>query len=157
MKSALIIKSALAVLFVLWPGPKAYAQDPVTDICLLKHVNVTDLSGGVVVAASKKENERPLAGAVVELRVIGEQDVVARATTNANGHFEFPNLTPGSYSLAAKPPQDQRPALFITVVEVRLQKAKPGKQAQEVLIALGSEFSGCHGGYAQLRKVKSGP
>jgi len=155
MKSALIIRSAIAVFCVLWLAPQASAQDPVSDICLLEHLNVTHLSGGVVIAAAKKENERPLAGAVVELRVIGEQDVISRATTNANGHFEFSDLSPGSYSLAAKPPQDQRPALFITVVEVRVRKAKSGKQTQEVLIALGSEFSGCHGGYAQLRKVKS--
>jgi len=91
---------------------------------------------------------------LVELRIIGEQELTARTTSDGDGNFGLPNIPAGSYSLAARPPHDQKPALFVTVVEVRLQKTKSAKQTREIVLALGSEFYGCHGGYAQLRKRK---
>src|SRR5262245_39434662 len=155
MKPVLLIKCAIAGVSVMCFGQQAPAQQTETDMCVLEHLNVAHLTGRVVVAAPKKDDERPVPGALVELRIIGEQELTARPTADADGHFELPNIPAGSYSLAAKPLHDQRRALFVTAVEVRLRRPKPGQQTREIVLALGSEFYGCHGGYAQLRKRKS--
>jgi len=154
MKPLLLIKCAIAVVSVMCFAQQAPAQRTENEFCVLAHLNATHLTGRVVIAASKKEDERPLPGALVELRIIGEQELTARTTSDGDGHFGLPNIAAGSYSLAARPPHDQKPALFVTVVEVRLRKTESAKQTREIVLALGSEFYGCHGGYAQLRKRK---
>src|SRR5262249_5902863 len=152
MKPAPIIHCAVTVLSLMWLIPQASAQKTESDICLLEHLNATQISGHVVAVSSKKEAERPLPGALVELRRIGEQDVLEKTLTDEQGNFEFRNIAVGSYSLAARPPASVQPALFATVVEVRLGKAKTGKQTREIVLALGWQFDGCHGAYAEVRK-----
>ena len=129
----------------------AQQQDD-TDICVLEHLTADSLTGKVVSAKLDGEIENPIAGSNVELRRIGEQEVIARTRTDPNGHFAFREIAPGSYSLAAKPPASHRGALFATAVEVRLGKAKPDKRHKEIVLALGWLFNGCHGGYAAVRK-----
>lgn len=133
---------------------EAQQQDE-TDICVLEHLTASSLTGIVVSAKLDAEIEKPLAGATVELRRIGEQEVIARTRTDTNGHFAFREVAPGSYSLAAKPPASYRVALFATAVEVRLGKERSDKQHKEIVLALGWLFNGCHGGYAAVRKKES--
>jgi uncharacterized surface anchored protein len=128
------------------------AQESDSDICVLEHLTVKALTGRVVSAHLNNEIEKPMKGAVVELRHIGELLVIARTTTDSNGHFAMPDVPPGAYSLAAKAPTSYRVALFSTAVEVRLSKARTGKQKKEIVLALGWLFNGCHGGYAVLRR-----
>lgn len=128
------------------------AQQPdETDICVLEHLTVKALTGKVVSARLDNEIEKPMRGAIVELRHIGDQLVIAKTTTDSNGHFALPEIAPGSYSLAARAPVSYRTALFSTAVEVRLSKAKPEKGKKEIILALGWRFNGCHGGYAAVR------
>lgn len=126
-----------------------------TDICILEHLTADSLTGKVVSAKSETEIEKTLASAMVELRLIGEQDVIARTKTDADGRFVFRNVAPGAYSLAARPPSTYRVALFATAVEVRRGKAKADKGQTEIVLALGWLFNGCHGGYAEVRKKES--
>lgn len=126
-------------------------QPDETDICVLEHLTVKALTGKVVSARLDNEIEKPMKGAVVELRHIGELLVIAKTTTDANGHFALHDIAPGSYSLAAKAPASFRVALFATAVEVRLGKPKADKQQKEIVLALGWAFNGCHGGYAAVR------
>ena len=139
------------VLLLCTLSIRAQQQDD-TDICVLEHLNAGSLTGKVVSAKLEGEIEKPIARSTVELRRIGEQEVIARARTDANGHFEFREIAQGAYSLAAKPPASHRVALFATAVEVRLGKAKLDKQHKEIVLALGWLFNGCHGGYAVVRK-----
>ncbi len=127
------------------------AQAPEYDSCVLEHLTVRAISGRVVSAHLDNEMERPISGAVVELRDIVEQFVIATTTTDSNGHFALPDVASGTYSLAAKAPASYRVVLFSTAVEVRLSKAKTEKQNKEIILALGWLFSGCHGGYAAVR------
>lgn len=138
-------------LIVCGSSVEGQRQDD-TDICVLEHLNTDSLTGKVVSAKLDAEMEKPLAGATVELRRIGEQEVIARTRTDANGQFAIRDIAPGAYSLAAKPPASYRLALFATAVEVRLSKAKLDKHDKEIVLALGWSFSGCHGGYAVVRK-----
>lgn len=142
------------VLLLCMLSVRAQQQDD-TDICVLEHLSAGSLTGKVVSAKLNGEIEKAIAGSTVELRRIGEQDVIARTRTDANGYFAFREIAPGSYSLAAKPPASYRVALFATAVEVRLGKAKTDKQHQEIVLALGWLFNGCHGGYAAVRKKES--
>ena len=139
---------AVLLLFLCGLG---VAQSNNVDICILEHLNARALNGRVVSAHLNEESERPLAGAMVELRRIGEQDVIAKTVTDENGRFSLPNMPAGAYSLAAKSPSSYRVALFSTAVEVRLNGKKPGKQNKEIILALGWLFEGCHGGYAEVR------
>ena len=128
------------------------AQEPEEyDICVLEHLTVKALTGKVVSAHLDNEIERPITGAVVELRHLGQQLVIAKTTTDSNGHFALSDIGPGSYSLAAKASIAYRPVLFSTAVEIRLSKAKTEKQNKEIILALGWLFNGCHGGYATVR------
>lgn len=148
MISGSVVTVFLLVLCAL--SVSAQRQDD-TDICVLEHLTAHTLTGKVVSAKSDVEIEKPLAGSTVELRRIGEQEVIARTRTDANGQFEFREIAPGAYSLAAKPPASYRVALFSTAVEVRLGQARPNKHKKEIVLALGWLFNGCHGGYAEVR------
>lgn len=131
----------------------AFGQAPDYDICILEHLNMSRLSGVVVSAHIEDQQERRLAGAIVELRYLGQVRVIASTKTDVNGHFTFNDLPSGKYSLAAKPPTSET-TLYATAVEVRLNK--PGKKSsREVVLALGWLFGGCHGGYATLRNVNA--
>ena len=141
----------LSIVFLLVCAVPIMAQDNDTDICLLEHLNAKALAGRVVSARLGNEIEKPLSGAVVELRHIGDQEVIAKTVTDANGHFSFVDIPSGAYSLAAKSPSSYRVALFSTVVEVRLSSSKTSKQNKEIILALGWLFNGCHGGYASVR------
>lgn len=149
-----IFSCGIVTVLMLTAGAMAVEaqQQDETDICILEHLTADLLTGSVVSAKLEGEVEKPLAGATVELRRIGEQEVIARTKTDANGHFAFREIAPGAYSLAAKPPASYRVALFATAVEVRFGKSKTDKQHKEIVLALGWLFSGCHGGYAVLRK-----
>ena len=152
-----MLSRGLVTIFLLALGAlsvSAQRQDD-TDICVLEHLTAHALTGKIVSAKFEAEIEKPLAGATVELRRIGEQEVIARTRTDASGHFAFREIPPGAYSLAAKPPASYRVALFATAVEVRLGKAKLDKQHKEIVLALGWLFNGCHGGYAGVRKKES--
>jgi uncharacterized surface anchored protein len=87
-----------------------------SDICVLEHLEVEAIRGRVVSARLDNEIEKPMKGAVVELRHIGELLVIAKTTTDSNGHFAMPDVPPGAYSLAAKAPASYRVALFSTAV-----------------------------------------
>lgn len=139
------------VLVLCTLSVRAQQQDD-TDICVLEHLSADSLTGKVVSAKLDGEIEKLIAGSTVELRRIGDQEIVARTRTDANGYFAFREIVPGAYSLAAKPPASYRVALFATAVEVRLGKARTGKQHKEIVLALGWLFNGCHGGYAAVRK-----
>ena len=110
-------------LFLCIVSVNAQQQDE-TDICVLEHLSAHSLTGKVVSAKLDGEIEKSIAGSTVELRRIGEQDVIARTQTDAHGQFSFREIAPGAYSLAAKPPPSYRVALFATAVEVRLGKPK---------------------------------
>ena len=140
------------VVLTLWAMSASAQQQDDTDICVLEHLSAGSLTGKVVSAKLEGEIQKPIAGSMVELRRIGEQEVIARTRTDANGHFAFREIALGAYSLAAKPPASYRVALFATAVEVRLGKPKSDKQHKEIVLALGSLFNGCHGGYATVRK-----
>jgi len=142
----------IILLALILSSAASMAQSEDRDVCILQHLNVTQISGRVVAARSDKDAERLLRGAIVELRHIADQDVIDKTFTDENGNFEFRNIAVGSYSLAAKPPTAERPALFATAVEVRVETAKASKQTKEIVLALGWKFEGCHGGYAQVRK-----
>lgn len=148
MLSQCVVMVLLLVLCAL--SVRAQQQDD-TDICVLEHLAADALTGKVVSAKLDGEIEKPLTGSTVELRRIGEQEVIARTRTDASGHFAFSEIAAGAYSLAAKPPASYRVALFSTAVEVRLGKARPDKHNKEIVLALGWSFNGCHGGYAKVR------
>ena len=155
MLTRILISGIVTVLMVTFGSMAVEAQQQDdTDICVFEHLTGDSLTGKVVSAKLEGEIEKPLAGSTVELRRIGEQEVIARTRTDANGQFSFREIAPGSYSLAAKPPASYRVALFATAVEVRLGKAKPEKQPKEIVLALGWLFNGCHGGYAVVRSRK---
>jgi uncharacterized surface anchored protein len=141
----------LLILILILCAAPIMAQEKDVDICVLEHLKSKALTGKVVSARLDNEIERPLAKATIELRQIGDQEVIARTVTDANGHFSFPDVPAGAYSIAAKPPASHRVALFSTVVEVRLSRAKTSKQSKEIVLALGWLFNGCHGGYAAVR------
>jgi hypothetical protein len=145
---------AVSMLILILCATTSVAQESDTDICVLEHLTVKALTGRVLSARLENEIEKPLPGAVVELRHIGEQQVIAKTITDSNGHFVLPDVSPGAYSLAAKPPAQYRVALFSTAVEVRLGGVKTGKQGKEIILALGWLFNGCHGGYAELRSKR---
>jgi hypothetical protein len=127
------------------------AQESETDICVLEHLTAKALTGTVVSARLEGQIEKPLAKAAVELRRIGDQEVIAKTVTDSDGHFVLPGVMPGAYSLAAMSPHASRVALFATAVEIRLIGGKPEKKAKEIILALGWLFNGCHGGYAAMR------
>lgn len=149
-----IFRCGIITVLMLTVGTMAVEaqQQDETDICVLEHLSANSLKGKVVSAKLDAEVEKLLAGSTVELRRIGEQEVIARTRTDANGHFAFREIAPGAYSLAAKPPASYRVALFSTAVEVRLGKTKSDSQHKEIVLALGWLFNGCHGGYAAVRK-----
>ena len=151
-----IFSCAIITVLILTVGTMAVPaqQQDETDICVLEHLTANSLTGKVVTAKLAAESEKLLAGSTVELRRIGEQEVIAKTRTDAQGRFMFPEIAPGAYALAAKPPASYRVALFATAVEVRLGKTKPEKQHKEIVLALGWLFNGCHGGYAKLRIIK---
>ncbi len=151
MKQRIDVFGAVTILVLILCATTTVAQESETDICVLEHLTAKALTGRVVSARLENEIERPLPGAVVELRHIGEQQIIAKTTTDSNGHFVLTDIPPGAYSLAAKPPSPYRVALFSTAVEVRLSGAKTGKQSKEIILALGWLFNGCHGGYAAVR------
>jgi len=151
MRSA-ITPFFIPVLALLFCSATARAQNEDRDICILPHLNVAQISGRVVAAPSKKYSERILKGATVELRHIGQLRVIEKIFTDENGTFIFRNISLGNYALTAKPPSAERLALFATAVEVRLAKAKVDTHAKAIVLGLGWEFDGCHGGYAQIRK-----
>jgi len=144
---------AVVVLMFLWANT-IVAQQSESDICVLEHLTAKELTGRVVSARPENEVEKPLPGAVVELRHIGELQVIAKVITDSNGLFSLPDVIAGAYSLAARAPARYRVALFSTAVEVRLKGAKTGKQRKEIILALGWLFNGCHGGYATVRSRK---
>lgn len=149
-----IFKCGIITVLMLTLGTMAVdaQQQDDTDICVLEHLTARSLTGKVVSANLNTEIEKPLAGSTVELRRIGEDEVIATTRTDAHGQFAFSDIAPGAYALAAKPPASYRVALFATAVEVRLGKTKPDKQHKEIVLALGWLFNGCHGGYAAVRK-----
>lgn len=151
MFSRVVLTLFLLVLCAL--SVSAQRQDD-TDICVLEHLTAHALSGKVVSAKLDEEAEKPLVGSTVELRRIGEDEVIATTRTDSQGRFAFSDIAPGAYALAAKPPASYRVALFSTAVEVRLGKARPEKHKQEIVLALGWSFNGCHGGYAKVRNNK---
>lgn len=130
------------------------AQKPENDICVLEHLTAKELSVKVVSARLDNEIEQPIPGAVVELRHIGEQQVIEKTITDSTGHFSLPDAPEGAYSLAARPPAQYRVALFSTAVEVRFSNAETKKQSKEIVLALGWLFNGCHGGYAAVRSKR---
>jgi uncharacterized surface anchored protein len=151
MKQRIHVFGAVTVLVLTLCATTIVAQESESDICVLEHLTAKALTGTVVSARLENEIEKPLPGAVVELRHIGKQHVMAKTITDSNGHFILPDVSPGTYSLAAKPPARYRVALFSTAVELRLSSAKTGKQNREIILALGWLFNGCHGGYAAVR------
>src|SRR5215475_6877210 len=100
----------ISVLALFFSSEVAAAQREDRDVCILQHLNVAQISGRVVAARSDKDAERALKVAVVELRHIGEQDVIEKVFTDEEGNFAFRNIAVGSYSLEAKPPTSERPA-----------------------------------------------
>ena len=139
-----------AVLLLSACSAGVWAQAEENDICILKPINAGRLTGKVVAAGGLAgEFERPLAGAIVELRAVGELRVIAETTTDSNGHFMLSTVSPNNYSLAVTPPVSES-SLFSTAVEVHFTK-RSHKQKGEIVLALGSLFGGCHGGYAQVR------
>jgi carboxypeptidase family protein len=151
MKGRMHVRGIVTVLFLVVCATTVVAQESETDICVLEHLTAKRLTGRVVSARLESEVEKPLANAAVELRRIGDQEVIARTVTDSNGHFVFPDVLPGAYALAATSPRAYRVALFATAVEVRLVGGKPEKQSKEIVLALGWLFNGCHGGYAAMR------
>ena len=148
------MRGTVTVLILVLCASTIEAQAPEYDICVLEHITAKALTGKVVTARLDNEIEKPMKGAVVELRHIGEQLVIAKTTTDSNGQFAMPDVAPGAYSLAAKAPASYQVALFSTAVELRLSKAKTGKQNREIVLALGWLFNGCHGGYAAVRSKR---
>ncbi len=133
---------------VLLVGASAAAgQSSEYDICVLEHLTVTALEGRVVSTHLDGGTEKPLAGATIELRRIGQLLVIANTTTDSAGNFALSAIAPGAYSLAAKPPGSYQNYLFATAVEVQLKK-RVKDEKKEIALALGAEFAGCHGGYA---------
>lgn len=148
MLTCVIVTVLVLVLCALTIG----AQEPEEyDICVLEHITIKALTGKVVSARLDNEIERPIPGAIVELRHLGQLLVIAKTTSDSNGHFALSDIPPGSYSLSAKASISYRPVLFSTAVEIRLSKAKTAKQNKEIILALGWLFNGCHGGYAAVR------
>ena len=154
MDKALQILRAVGMLVLVFCATTIVAQEPESDICVFEHLTAKALTGRVVSARLDNEIEKPIPGAVVELRPIGEQQVIAKTITDSAGDFSLPKVPAGAYSLAARPPTPHRVALFSTVVEVRLSNAKAKKQNKEIILALGWRFSGCHGGYAEVRSKR---
>ena len=151
VKQRIHIRRAMAVLVLALCASTVGAQGQENDICVLEHIKAKALTGKVVTASLDHEVEKPIRGAVVELRNIGQLPVIAKATTDSNGHFILPDLVPGIYSLAAKATASDRLVLFSTAVEIRLSKAGTEKNNKEIVLALGWLFNGCHGGYATMR------
>jgi len=154
MKQRIQVSGAVTILILILCATTIVAQEPESDICVFEHLTARALTGRVVSARLDNEIEKPIPGAVVELRPIGEQQVIAKTITDSAGDFSLLNVTAGAYSLAARPPTPHRVALFSTVVEVRLSNAKTKKQNKEIILALGWRFSGCHGGYAEVRSKR---
>ena len=155
MKKRNYLAGFVGALILVLSATTNVAQEPETDICVLEHLTAKTLTGRVVSARLDKEIEQPIPGAVVELRRIGEQQVIAKTITDSNGHFSVTDMPAGAYSLAARPPIPYRVALFSTVVEVRIGNAKTKKQNKEIILALGWLFNGCHGGYAEVRSKRN--
>jgi hypothetical protein len=151
VKQRIHMRGAIAVLVLGLCALTGEAQAQENDICVLEHVKAKALTGKVVTARLDHEVEKPIKGAVVELRHIGQLLVIAKATTDSNGHFTLPDVAPGIYSLAAKTTASDRLVLFSTAVEVRLGRSGTEKNNKEIVLALGWLFNGCHGGYATMR------
>jgi hypothetical protein len=130
MKRRMHVRSIVTVLFLFLCATTIVAQESETDICVLEHLTAKALTGTVVSARLEGEIEKPLAKAAVELRRIGDQEVIAKTVTDSNGHFVLPVVMPGAYSLAAMSPHASRVALFATAVEVRLVGGKPEKKVE---------------------------
>jgi Carboxypeptidase regulatory-like domain len=154
MKQGIQVSGAVTILILVLGATTIVAQEPESDICVFEHLTAKALTGRVVSARLDNEIEKPIPGAVVELRPIGEQEVIAKTITDSAGDFSLPKVPAGAYSLAARPPTPHRVALFSTVVEVRLSNAKTKKQSKEIILALGWRFNGCHGGYAEVRNKR---
>ena len=65
-----------------------------------------------------------LAGAKIDLSILGRSGIVATTTTDANGSYSFANLTPGDYVLTETPPTD------LSAVDARvLSRVNPAARA----------------------------
>ena len=90
MLARILISGIVTVLMVTFGSLAVEAQQQdETDICVFEHLTASSLTGKVVSAKLDAEIEKPLAGATVELRRIGEQEVIAKTRTDTTGHFAF--------------------------------------------------------------------
>jgi len=87
MQKRKYILGAVGTLLLALCATTIVAQESESDICVLEHLTAKQLTGRVVSARLDNEIEKPLPGAVVELRHIAEQQVIAKTITDSSGHF----------------------------------------------------------------------
>jgi hypothetical protein len=85
MDKPLHMISAVGTLILVFCATTIVAQESESDICVLEHLTAKALTGRVVSARLDNEIEKPIPGAVIELRRIGEQQVIAKTITDSNG------------------------------------------------------------------------
>jgi hypothetical protein len=86
--------------------------------------------GRVVVESWPDEGLRPLSGATVTLRRLGEPEVLSQAATDRLGQFELASPTPGMYQIEAC-----LEGLAPRVVPLRVRR---GWRSRDVLLELGT-------------------
>jgi hypothetical protein len=83
MEKRIHMLGAVGTLILVLGATTIVAQAPEYDICVLEHLTAKELTGKVVSARLDNEIERPIPGAVVELRQIGEQQVIEKTVTDS--------------------------------------------------------------------------
>src|ERR1035437_8462893 len=63
-------------------------------------LNGQTLSGGVIGVSTVNQENQPLSGVTIQLKV--GQDVIVSAITDQNGHAEFSKLQPNYYEVVAE-------------------------------------------------------
>ena len=136
-------KSGLFVLLLLSVQRPAQVE----AICSPDPVRVKHVQGQVYFASD--QNRRSLEDAVVEIiDRANTKKLIATATSDANGNFDFAGIKPGRYLLRGR-----HPAALALETELTVERGMFSRkeEARRIQIVLGAEMiTPCGGGYFKV-------
>ena len=116
-------------------------------ICIPDPVRVKHVRGQVYFVFG--QNRRPLESAVVEIiDRVNKKNLIAAATTDEKGNFDFAGIKPGCYLLRGR-----HPAALALETELVVERGMFGgkEKTRHIQIVLGAEMiTPCGGGYFKV-------